>query len=139
MHGIDEKIEGFRCAMEYTNILAGVLWMVPLVALELPIPSKPWPELGILGKTGLALVRVTVKAFRLTHLVEGSFSPASSILTQLAKGQKGNAVHHSPANIHWSRDKQTVFSIGRPVRLQGRANVQRAGRGALGVAAYLGV
>lgn len=117
VRGIDEKAEGFRGPMQYTNILAGVLWMVRLLALELAIPSRPWPELGISGKGGLGSVRESVKAFRLAHLVEGSFSPASSILTQLAKGQKDNAVHHSPANIHWSQDKQTIYFVGRPVQL----------------------
>ena len=117
VHGIDGKAEGFRGPMEYTNILAGTLWMVRLLAMELAIPSKPWPELGIPGKRELSSVRESLKVFRLAHLVEGSFSPAFSILTQLAKGQKDNALHHSPANIHWSQDKQTVYFVGRPVQL----------------------
>ena len=41
VRGIDEKAEGFRGPMQYTNILAGVLWMVRLLALELAIPSRP--------------------------------------------------------------------------------------------------
>ena len=122
VRGIDKKAEGFRGPMEYTNILAGVLWILQLLALELAIPSRPWPELGIpgkgeLGKEKLASVGETIKTFRLAHLVEGLFSPASSILTQLAKGQKDNSVHHSPANIHWSQDRQTVYFAGRPVHL----------------------
>ncbi len=122
VRGIDKKAEGFRGPMDYTDILAGVLWMLRLLALELAIPSRPWPELGIpgkgeLGKGQLASVRETVKTFRFAHLVEGSFSPASSILTQLAKGQKDNSVHHAPANIHWSQDRQTVYFAGRPVDL----------------------
>jgi hypothetical protein len=50
-------------------------------------------------------------------LVEGSFSPASSILSQLARGRKHNQVHQSPSNIHWSEDKQIIHFIGRPVEL----------------------
>lgn len=34
VRGIDKKAEGFRGPMEYTNILAGVLWIVRLLALE---------------------------------------------------------------------------------------------------------
>ena len=52
VRGIDEKAEGFRGPMEYTNILAGMLWMLRLLALELAIPSRPWPELGTLGPSG---------------------------------------------------------------------------------------
>lgn len=37
--GIDQKAEGFRGPMEYTSILAGVLWIVRLLALEMVIPS----------------------------------------------------------------------------------------------------
>lgn len=98
--------------------------MLRLLALELAIPLRPWPELGILGKGEVVSVRETLKAFRLAHLVEGSFSSASSILAQLAKGQKDNATHQAPANIHWAQDKQTVFFGGRPV--SGQQTVARA-------------
>ena len=117
VRGIDKKAEGFRTAAQYTNILAGVLWIVRLLRLELAIPSRPWPELGILGKSDITSVKETVKEFRLAHLVEGSYSPASRILTQLAKGQKDNAAHLSSTTVHWSTDKQTVFFSGRPVHL----------------------
>ena len=117
VRAIDKKAEGLRGPIQYTNILASVLWMVRLLPLELAIPSRPWPELGISGKGELASVRASVKAFRLAHLVEGLFSPAYSILTQLAKSQKDNAVHYSPANIQWSQNKQAIYFVGRPVEL----------------------
>ena len=77
VQGIDEKAEGFCGPMGYTNILASVLWRLQLLALELAIPSRPWPELSIPGKRELvkrelALVKGAVKTFRLAHLVEGS-------------------------------------------------------------------
>ena len=65
VRGIDEKAEGFRGPMEYSNILAGTLWMVRRLALELPISSKPWPELAIPGKRELSSVTESVKACRL--------------------------------------------------------------------------
>lgn len=117
VRGIDEQTESFRGPMQYTSILAGVLWIVRLLALEMVIPSRPWLELGILGKAEVASVRESVKSFRLAHLVEGSFSPASSILTQLAKGKKDNSLHLSPSNIHWAEDKKTIYFEGRPVEL----------------------
>ena len=88
-----------------------------LLALEMVIRSRPWLELRILGKAENASVRDSVKSFRLAHLVEGSFSPASSILTQLAKGKKYNSVHRSPSNIHWAEGKETIYFKGRPPEL----------------------
>ena len=103
--------------MHYTNILAGVLWIIRLIALEIAVPQRPWPKLGLLRKAEIPSVRERIHKFRLAHLVEGSFSPASSILTQLAKGQKDNRLHHSPANIHWSEDKDIIYYIGLLVEL----------------------
>jgi hypothetical protein len=117
IRGIDVQAEAFRGSIYYTNILAGVLWIVRLIGLEIAIPQKPWPELGLLGKSEIPSVRERVKEFRFAHLVEGSFSPASSILSQLARGRKHNQVHQSPSNIHWSEDKQIIHFVGRPVEL----------------------
>ena len=117
VRGIDKQTESFRGPMQYTSILAGMLWIVRLLALEMVIPSRPWLELGIAGKAEVASVKESVESFRLAHLVEGSFSPASSILTQLAKGKKDNSLHHSPSNIHWAEDKETIYFVGRPVEL----------------------
>jgi hypothetical protein len=117
IRGIDIQAEGYRGLMHYTNILAGVLWIVRLLALEIAVPQRPWPKLGLLGKAEIPSIRERIHKFRLAHLVEGSFSPASSILTQLAKGQKDNRLHHSPANIHWSEDKDIIYYAGLPVEL----------------------
>ena len=103
--------------MDYTGILGGLLWAVRLLSLKMVIPSKPWLELGIPGKAEVASVKESVKSFRLAHLVEGSFSPAFSILSQLAKGKKDNSMHRSPSNIHWAEDKGIVYFVGRPVEL----------------------
>lgn len=91
--------------------------MIRLIALEIAVPERPWPILGLLGEAEIPSIRERIYKFRLAHLVEGSFSPASSILTQLAKGQKDNRLHHSPANIHWSEDKDIIYYTGLPVVL----------------------
>ena len=56
-----------------------------------------------------------VHSIRKKHLCEGSFLPASSILTQLARGKALNKDHRAPSNIFWSDDRQTVEYDGRPV------------------------
>ena len=145
VRGIDEKAEGFRGPMHYTNILAGVLWMLRLLALEMAIPSRPWPELSIpgkgeLGKGKMASVRETLKNFRLAHLVEGSFSPASSILTQLAKGTEGQLCTPS-ARQHTlvSRQGDGVLCRKTGSPAPDRPNGPCASGGAEEVATYLGI
>ena len=39
-------------------------------------------------------------------------------MSQLAIGKKYNQVHKSPANIHWSRNEQTIYYLGIGVELE---------------------
>ena len=91
--------------------------MIQLIALEIAVLERLQPILGLLRKAEILSIQEYIYKFRLAHLVEGSFSPASSILTQLAKGQKDNRLYHSLANIHWSEDKDIIYYTGLPVEL----------------------
>jgi hypothetical protein len=81
------------------------------------VPCEPWPELGLESKADVESVPDRIHELRQRHLCEGSFSPTSSILTQLAMGKKFNKTHQSPSNIHWSDDEQTINYLGQPVEL----------------------
>ena len=50
-------------------------------------------------------------------MCEASFSPTSSILSQLAMDKRFNQLYESPSNIHWSEDEQTIYYLGQPVHL----------------------
>jgi superfamily II DNA helicase RecQ len=115
--GIDPVAKAFREAFVYTPILAQVLWIVRLLLLEIALPLKAWPELGLKDRSQIGAVAVRVDRFRQRHLCEGSFSPTSSILTQLARGKAINKLHRSPSNIYWSDDRQTVFYTGKGVAM----------------------
>ena len=106
VRGVDTQAEGFRGPMHHTGILADALWIERLLALEIAIPSEPWPELGLLGKADIQFVPECIREFRLSHL------------SQLAKGKKDNSIHHSPSNIYWSEDKETIYYIGKPIELR---------------------
>jgi hypothetical protein len=54
---------------------------------------------------------------RKQHLCEGSFSPTSSILSQLIFGQKLNRNSLAEANINWADDRLTVFYDGKGVAM----------------------
>jgi hypothetical protein len=117
VRGIDEQSQSLRSAFFYTPILAGMLWINRLIMLEVAVPSEPWPELKLDSKADVESVPDRIHTLRQSHLCEGSFSPTSSILTQLAMGKKFNKTHQSPSNIHWSDDEKTIYYLGQPVQL----------------------
>ena len=59
----------------------------------------------------------SIRKIGLEYLCEGSFSPASSILSRLAYGQTLNRVQSSEANIYWSDARETVFYDGKGVAM----------------------
>lgn len=117
VRGIDAQSQALRSAFFYTPILAGMLWINRLIMLEVAVPCEPWPELKLYGKAHVESVPNRIHHLRESHLCEGSFSPTSSILTQLAMGKKFNKTHQSPSNIHWSDNDRTINYLGQPVVL----------------------
>jgi hypothetical protein len=117
VRGIDTKSKAFRPSFYYTPVLAGVLWISRLILLEIAVPVNAWISLGLKSKAQIQSIPVRIHKIRSRHLCEGSFSPTSSILTQLAMGKKNNSTHESPSNIHWSQDFQTIYFGGMPVHL----------------------
>jgi hypothetical protein len=117
VRGIDVASRSLRSAFFYTPILAGMLWINRLIMLEVAVPREPWPDLQLDSKADVESVPDRIHQLRRLHLCEGSFSPTSSILTQLAMGKKFNKTHQSPSNIHWSDDEQTINYLGQPVVL----------------------
>jgi hypothetical protein len=119
VRGINTATRTFRTPVLYTPILAQMLWMIRLVMLEIAVSDEGWPELGIQCRVDLGAVAgavaARVKKIRLQHLVEGSYSPASIIIGQLAYGQAINKTTQAPSNIFWSDDRQTVFYDGKGV------------------------
>ena len=121
IRGINSTKERFATAQDYTPILAQMLWMIRLLMLEIAIPEVGWPELGLRSRKEIGAVAGAVaeriQRLRKSFLCTGSFSPASSILSQLAFGKKLNKVTPAESNIHWSDDRQTVFYTGKGVAM----------------------
>ncbi|OAF55127.1 hypothetical protein VC83_08395 [Pseudogymnoascus destructans] len=118
VRGIDPLTKSLYPPLAYTPILGRVLWITRLLMLEIAVPLEPWPELRLQSKEDIESIPERIHKLRRTHLCEGSFSPTSSILSQLAMGKKYNQLHESPANIHWSRDEQTIYYLGMGVELE---------------------
>lgn len=85
--------------------------------LEVATSQKGWPRLGLESREDMEDVPQHLHKLRRQHLCEGSFSPAASILSQLAMGKKYSSMHVSPANIHWSADEQTIYFQGQGITL----------------------
>ena len=117
VRGIDVESQSLRSSFDYTPVLAAMLWMNRLLMLEVAVPSEAWPALRLKSRQEVESVPERVFDIRTKHLCEGSFSPTASILTQLAMGKSYNKKHQSPANIHWSDDEQTIFYLGKGIRL----------------------
>ena len=121
VRSINPQTNRFYPSFQYTPILAQMIWVIRLVILELAVSEHGWPELGIPSRTETGAVAgavaVRIHQLRREYLCEGSFSPASSILSQLAFGQKQNRIQPSESNIYWADDRQTVFFDGKGVAM----------------------
>ena len=111
--GVDAHTKTLRSSFHYTKFLAAVLYINRLIMLEVAVPAEAWPMLQ--SRDDIPDVPARIKQIRSKHLCEGSFSPTSCILSQLAMGKAFNKMHKSAPNIHWSEDQQTIFYSGEPV------------------------
>jgi Orsellinic acid/F9775 biosynthesis cluster protein D len=91
--GIDVTNECLRHSFVYTPYLAGVLWVSRLLMLEYALPLRAWPVSKVVARTDVASVRARIKEVREKRLCEGSFSPVSFILGQLAYGKMLNRTY----------------------------------------------
>jgi superfamily II DNA helicase RecQ len=121
VRGINAQTKRFYPSYQYTPTLAHMIWIIRLLMLEVAVSEKGWPELGLKSRkeTGAVegAVAKRIQQLRRRYLCEGSFSPASSILSQLAYGQALNRVRSSEANVHWSDDRQIVFYSGKGIAM----------------------
>ena len=121
VRSIDPATKSFYPSFRYTPLLAHMIWIIRLLLLELTVPTYAWIEHNISSRDELGAVpgavAESIQLARKRYLCEGSFSPASSILSQLAFGQRLNRIQSSDANIYWSDDRHTVFFDGKAVAM----------------------
>ena len=103
IRGVNMQTKRFYPSFQYTPILAHMLWIIRLLILKLTISEQGWPIVGIRSREEIRAVEGAVAerihAKRKEHLYEGLFSPTSSILSQLARGQALNRTQPSESNI----------------------------------------
>ncbi|KFY94163.1 hypothetical protein V498_04016 [Pseudogymnoascus sp. VKM F-4517 (FW-2822)] len=114
--GIDAAAGTLRGAFTYTPTLAAALWINRLLMLEMAVSLKGWRGLKIPAKEDISSVKDRVDMIRRKYLCLSSYTPTSSILSQLAMGRKLNKAYGRPPNIHWA-DEDTIVYRGMPIPL----------------------
>jgi hypothetical protein len=96
IRGVNPQTKRFYPSFQYTTYLAYMIWIIRLVMLEVTVSEQGWPELGLKSRIEIGAVAgvVAERIYEIWrgHLCEGSFSPASSILSQLVFRQAQNRV-----------------------------------------------
>ncbi|KAI9763633.1 MAG: hypothetical protein M1840_000347 [Geoglossum simile] len=115
--GIDEKTMTLRSPQFYTRFLAGLVWVNKLLLLEYALPSKAWPNLKLPARDEYPDFGIRLAEVRGMHLVDGSYSPQSEILSLLAYGQFVAKQTGGRTVLSWTIDRQTVSIYGNPISM----------------------
>jgi hypothetical protein len=106
--GIDEETRRLRRANDFSYMLAGVVYCMRVIAVEVILPSEEREDQGDEDDERF-------KRTRDDFLADGTYSVMSKALSILAYG-KSIAMNHSNAgSISWSLDRTEMSYKGRPV------------------------
>lgn len=106
--GIDEEMGRLRTADHYATVVAAMVYCARVVGAETLLPSARREEQG----------DAELEEFsrqRRDYLVDGSYSPTSTMLSLLAYGKFIATNTGSSGNTSWSADGQTLYLHGKPV------------------------
>ncbi|KAF2022798.1 hypothetical protein EK21DRAFT_18996, partial [Setomelanomma holmii] len=110
--GVNLDTLRLRTAPEYSSLLGSLVYCVRVLATEAFLPSEQR------NKQGTAETRALLQQ-RSCHLVDGSHSPMSVMLSLLAYAKY--VLLRTPGSIAgsmwWSLDQQTFFIKGCPIEL----------------------
>jgi superfamily II DNA helicase RecQ len=110
--GVNPDTMRLRTAPECSSLLGSLVYCVRVLVAEAYLPSKQRSEQGA-AETRVLLQR------RLCHLVDGSHSPMSVMLSLLAyaKFVSLRTLGSIAGSMWWSLDRQTFYLKGRPIEL----------------------
>jgi len=108
--GIDAEMNRLRTANDFSYMLAGVVYCTRALAVELLLPSARREEQGDAD-------REQYLHMRRQFLADGSYSPASTMISLLAYGKSVALNSGNAGSVLWSKDKTTLFLHGRPISM----------------------
>lgn len=119
VEGINASANRLRRPQEYTRVLAGMLYVNRLLTLEFALPAQAWEGLALVRRTACVNATGRMEEVRRAWLVEGSASPMSKILRQLAYGKAIIKQEGSAPAVNWSSDGLTLWYTGRAIAIDG--------------------
>jgi hypothetical protein len=106
--GIDEETKRLRQANDFSYILAGIVYCIRVIAVEVILPSGEREDQG-------AEDDERFKRTRDDFLADGTYSVMSKALSILAYGKSIAMNHGNAGSISWSLDRAEMSYKGRPI------------------------
>jgi hypothetical protein len=106
--GIDEETRRLRQANDFSYMLAGVVYCMRVIAVEVILPSEEREDQGDKDN----------KRFKRTRddfLADSTYSVMSKALSILAYGKSIAMNHSNASSISWSLDRMEMSYKGRPI------------------------
>jgi superfamily II DNA or RNA helicase len=108
--GIDEEINRLRQANDFSYMLAGVVYCVRVLAVEIILPSAEREDQNEEDDKRFGQVRGE-------YLADGSYSVMSKMLSMLAYGKHLAMNHGNSGAVSWSEDRLILSYRGKPIAL----------------------
>jgi hypothetical protein len=108
--GIDEEIGRLRQANDFSYMLAGVVYCVRVLAVEIILPSTERENQDEEDDKRF-------RQMRGEYLADGSYSVMSKMLSMLAYGKHLAMNHGNAGAVSWSEDRLVLSYRGRPIAL----------------------
>jgi superfamily II DNA helicase RecQ len=108
--GIDEEINRLRQANDFSYMLAGVVYCVRVLAVEIILPSTERDDQNEEDDKRFRQVRGE-------YLADGSYSVMSKMLSMLAYGKHLAMNHGNSGAVSWSEDRLILSYRGKPIAL----------------------
>jgi len=110
--GIDDENNRLRRASDFSYILAGVVYCIRLLGVEILLPSKDREE-----QEEDDQIRERFLDQRRQYLADGSGTPMSKMLSLLAYSKHVAMNTGNAGSVSWSKDKKTLFFRGRAIEV----------------------
>jgi hypothetical protein len=107
---IDEEINRLRQANDFSYMLAGVVYCVRVLAVEIILPSTEREDQNEEDDRRFRQVRGE-------YLADGSYSVMSKMLSMLAYGKHLAMNHGNSGAVSWSEDRLILSYRGKPIAL----------------------
>jgi hypothetical protein len=106
--GINEETRRLRQANDFSYILAGIVYCIRVIAVEVILPSEEREDQGDEDDERF-------KRTRDEFLADGTYSVMSKALSILAYGKSIAMDHSNAGSISWSLDRTEMSYKGRPI------------------------